>query len=153
MVKLMQCTILLGTLLAASASLHAADTDAISERIKAIEGTWDVVARIRDGQPEPEDGYEGARLILKADTFIVRRGDEVLHAGTFKIVDIVDRVSKSEIAFLQGPYAGQKSKQIGHLGTKMMTVCSAPFDGAWPKEFASTAATKSSLTVYRRARP
>jgi uncharacterized protein (TIGR03067 family) len=144
--------VVLGLLVISSGFSTAADSDTIQKGMNEVNGTWQAVAQFRDGQPVPEDEYDGAQLIVEDGKFTVRRGDEVLHAGTFQLLDVESGVGRAEVEYLQGPRAGQRFKQTSKLQAKTMTLCFAPIDGDWPKDFASTSADRRFLAVYKRVR-
>src|SRR5262252_4202232 len=62
----------------------AADKDDAKKDQEALQGTWKPVSSEQGGKDQGDEAKEHT-LIFEKDTFTVKRGDQVLLKGTFKL--------------------------------------------------------------------
>jgi uncharacterized protein (TIGR03067 family) len=131
-------------LLGGSASAQDAKDD-----LKALGGAWDLIYFERDGKAVKLQ--KDTKAINTGDKFIVKRGDEVIAAGTMK-VDPSKKPKASETTYTEGPDKGKTFKGIYEIDGDTAKFCRAgsPDDGR-PTEFKTKAGSGQFMAVYRRA--
>ncbi|MBA3727356.1 MAG: TIGR03067 domain-containing protein, partial [Armatimonadetes bacterium] len=129
---------LVAVLAVAFVGLNASAGDA-KDDLKALQGTWDLVYFERDGKEAKLQ--PGTKAINTGDKFVVKRGDEVIAAGTFKF-DPSKKPNASETTYTEGPNKGKTFKGIYQIDGDTMKFCRAgSTDDERPTEFKTKAAS------------
>lgn len=129
----------------------SAVADDAKDDLKALEGTWNLIYFERDGKEVKLQN--DTKAINTGDKFIVKRGDQVIAAGTMK-VDPAKKPKASETTYTEGPDKGKTFKGIYQIDGDTTKFCRAgtPEDD-WPTEFKSKAGSGQFVAVYKRAKP
>ena len=140
-------------LLAASGRLAHADDDAEAKELKALAGSWKLVAVEVDGKPIPKDDLPAISFTLHPDG----KSDVQSPDGKFQTKSVIDPAKKPktlDIEYLGGPQKGQKQYGIYKTDGDRFTVFSTPPGGKpedRPREFDSKTA-KGALVVWERVK-
>ena len=114
-----------------------------------LEGTWELVYFERDGKEIMLQN--DTKFIAAGDTFIVKRADEVLAAGTFKL-DPDKQPKTSETTYTEGRDKGKTFKAIYQVDGDTVKFCRASSsDDERPTEFKTKAEGGGFVSVYKRA--
>lgn len=136
----------IGVLFGGVARLDAADKAAIEKAMKASEGTWQIVSRVKDGEKTPAEKLKRFRLVIKGKTWTVYRDGELYLTGTRKIVSIGQGFRKAVIS----TSTGKTWNNIAKLEGDKLTTCRAPEGKPHPTKF--TSKEGHTLTVYKRVK-
>jgi uncharacterized protein (TIGR03067 family) len=119
----------------------------------ALQGVWKAVTKEEDGQVK-EDEPEGHRLILSGNKFIIKRGDEELFKGTFKI-DPAKKPKTIDMAILEeGEFKDKTGFGIYALEGDTLKWCvNEPGETERPKEFSAPVGTKLMFVTLKREKP
>jgi uncharacterized protein (TIGR03067 family) len=139
----------IATLLAAGLVLTAAPTrNDVNEEIERFQGSWRVVSGMYGGEAGADAG--AYTVVFEKDSFVVRRGDEVILKGRFrpdpsrtpKAIDMVvtDEDGEEEV---HGIYA---------LGEGLKWCTSGPGDKSRPAEFAAERGSGNLLLTLKKER-
>lgn len=140
----------LAAVLAAAVTGCAAPADDATADLKALQGTWTLVAFERDGKETKLQG--DTRAINTGNAFVVKRGDQVVAAGTMTL-DPTTNPKASETTYTDGPDKGKAFKGIYRIDGDTTTFCraGAPADDR-PTEFKSKPGSGQFVAVYKRAK-
>ncbi len=128
----------------------SAKADDAKDDLKAIQGTWDLVYFERDGKEVKLQ--PGTQAINSGDKFVVKRGDQVIAAGTFKF-DPSKKPKASETTYTEGPDKGTTFKGIYQIDGDTMKFCrSGSPDDERPTEFKTKSGTGQFAATYKRAK-
>jgi uncharacterized protein (TIGR03067 family) len=124
--------------------------DDAKDDLKAIQGTWDLVRIERDGKALK--AQEDTRAITTGNKFVIKTGDKVIAAGTFKL-DPSKKPKTLETTYTEGPNKGKTLKGIYHLDGDTLKFCVATSpDGERPTEFKTKPDSGAFLAVYKKAK-
>jgi uncharacterized protein (TIGR03067 family) len=127
-----------------------ATADDAKDDLKALEGTWDLIHFERDGKEVKLQ--KDTRAINTGAKFVVKRGDEVIAAGTMK-VDPSKKPKASETTYTEGPDKGKTFKGIYQIDGDTVKFCRAGSpDDARPTEFKTKPGSGQLMAVYKRAK-
>jgi uncharacterized protein (TIGR03067 family) len=150
MTKYVLTVLVAGLLLAAEAKKEDAQKDQ-----EALQGTWRPVSSEQGGKDQTDEAKEHA-LIFEKDTFTVKRGDQVLLKGTFK-VDPSKKPRAIDMTITEGRRDDDKGKELHGIyeltkdGLKWCT--SEPGGTARPKGFSTKEGTKELLVTFKKEKP
>jgi uncharacterized protein (TIGR03067 family) len=127
--------------------------DATKDRV-ALQGTWKVVSVERLGKAEGDPGDFVMAFI--DDTFTVKKGDEVIVRGTFK-VDPAKTPKTIDMKIAEAKKEQDNGKEVHgiyELGRDTLKWCAAePGSTERPKEFATKEGTKDMLVTFKKEKP
>ena len=127
-----------------------ATADDAKDDLKALEGTWDLIYLERDGKEAKLQN--DTKAINTGDKFVVKRGDEVIAAGTMK-VDPSKKPKASETTYTEGPDKGKTFKGIYQIEGDSVKFCRAGSpDDDRPTEFKTKPDSGQFVAVYKRAK-
>jgi uncharacterized protein (TIGR03067 family) len=136
-----------GLLLAADAKKDDAKKDS-----DALQGTWRPVSAERGGQEQGDDAKQHT-LAFEGDKFTVKRNDEVMVKGTFKL-DASKKPRTIDMTVTEGRRDDDKGKKIlgiYELDKDSLKWCTAePGGEERPKEFATKEGTKVMLVTLKK---
>jgi len=141
-----------GTLLATMgfAAVAVADDAADKKDKEKLQGTWMAVSGEKEGKDDAE-AKEHA-LVFEGDKFSVKRGNDVIVRGTFKI-----NASKSpktmDMEITEGPddVKAKTAQAIYELKGDELTWCVAhPGEAERPEKFATKEGVKQMLVKFKR---
>lgn len=139
--------VLVGLALVGCAALHEyAAGDAKSE----LEGTWDLVYFERDGKEVKLQSE--TKSIFSGDKFVVKRGDQVIAGGTFKL-DPSKKPKTLDATYTEGSDKGKTFKSIYQLDGDMLKFCRAGSpDEDRPTEFKTKPDSGQFVSGYKKAK-
>ncbi len=119
-----------------------------------LQGTWKAVTMERRG--ESKDDTQDHRLIFAGDEFTIKRGDQELIKGKFKLTpDQKPRAIDMEIT--EDPQAENKGKTVQGIyaldGDSLKWCFGEPGGADRPKELSAPAGTKYNLVTFKREKP
>ena len=150
MTKYVLTVLVAGLLLAAEAKKEDAQKDQ-----EALQGTWRPVSSEQGGKDQTDEAKEHA-LIFEKDTFTVKRGDQVLLKGTFK-VDPSKKPRAIDMTITEGRRDDDKGKELHGIyeltkdGLKWCT--SMPGGTDRPKEFSTKEGTRELFVTLKKEKP
>jgi uncharacterized protein (TIGR03067 family) len=127
--------------------LNAAADDAKTD-LEALQGTWELSAFERDGKEVKLEDV--TKVTFTVDKFVVKRGDEVVAAGTFKL-DPSKKPKVCDTTYTDGPDKGKTFKGIYQIDGDTEKFCRAGLpSGERPTEFKTKPDSGQVLSVYKR---
>jgi uncharacterized protein (TIGR03067 family) len=139
--------VLILVLLVFTATQQVATADDKSE----YGGTWELIYFERDGKAVKLQNKTQA--IITGTKFVVKRGDEVIAAGTSKL-DTSTNPKRTISTYTEGRDKGKTFKGIYRLEGNILTFCrpGSP-DDEFPTEFKTTPDSGAFVSIYKRAAP
>jgi uncharacterized protein (TIGR03067 family) len=129
---------------------YNATADDAKDDLKALEGTWDLIYFERDGKEVKLQ--DDTKAINTGDKFVIKRGDQVIAAGTMKL-DPSKKPKASETTYTEGPDKGKTYKGIYQIDGDTVKFCRAGSpDDDWPTEFKTKPGSGQFVAVYKRAK-
>ena len=119
------------------------------EQLRALEGDWRFENLEVDGHTIPSSALRQSRLLLDGDRFRAE-SPEANYQGIFTI-DVEVRPAHIDIAFVEGPDAGETCYGIYELRGDSLALCLGVVGAPRPKAFASTPGSGHALERLRRA--
>jgi uncharacterized protein (TIGR03067 family) len=139
-----------GLLLAAAPDKDKDKDDAKKDR-EALQGTWKVVSAEQGGKAQ-DDATEYT-MTFEKDTFTVKKGDELIVKGTFKI-DPGKSPKTIDMTITEAKKEQDKDKElhgIYEVGKDELKWCSGePGTKERPKEFATKEGAKTLLVTFKK---
>jgi uncharacterized protein (TIGR03067 family) len=137
---------------APKAGLLAAD--APKKDKEGLQGTWKVVS-VEKGGKDQEVG-KGFVMVFDKDTFAVKRGDDVIVKGTFK-VDPAKKPKAIDMTITEAKKEEYKDKEVHgiyELEKDSLKWCMAePGENDRPTEFATKEGTQRLLVTFNKEKP
>src|SRR5262249_38813497 len=132
-----------------------AETDADKKDKEKLQGTWYVVSAESGGEENPDIKKQKHFLAIKGDEFSIRRGDEVMVKGTFKVDSSkkpkIINMKVKEGSKVNDDDEAETARGIYKLEGDELTWCvNEPGSGNRPKEFATKEGTKIMLFKLKR---
>jgi uncharacterized protein (TIGR03067 family) len=124
---------------------------AVEDELRRFEGNWKITSLQIDGKAMPAEGFEGAKLVLKGDSYAFTDQGGTGH-GTFT-VDPASKPKTIEISFSDGPEAGKMIRGIYELEGDTYKLCFALQGKDRPTEFTSKPGSGHILEVLTRVKP
>ena len=140
--------VLLATIGLAAAA--AADDAADKKDKEKLQGTWTAVSGEKEGKEDPE--AKEHTLVFEGDKFSVKKGDQVVVRGTFKI-DASKSPKTMDIEISEGPedVKGKTAQAIYALDGDDLTWCVAePGSSDRPEKLATKEGVKHMLVKLKR---
>jgi uncharacterized protein (TIGR03067 family) len=128
------------------------DKLAVEKALKRLQGTWEQVSVVADGQKELFAKGMAPLLTIRGDSYTIEAGGRVLERGTWK----VEKVSKPAIFDLitaEGRTKGKTSRGIYEVSENELRTCIAVTDVNRPTEFTAKTDSGRAVAVYRRIQP
>src|SRR5262249_17881493 len=123
--------------------------DAAKKELEKFQGTWKFVSVEQDGKPLPK-GEEPQTITFQGDKFAVKRGDQVIQAGTQKL-DPGKKPKTVDATVTEGEGKGTTMLGIYEMEGDTLKACFDPQGKKRPTEFKTTAGSGYILVVIKRA--
>jgi uncharacterized protein (TIGR03067 family) len=141
--------------LAAGAGLPAAaggaDDEAVKKELAALAGTWKPTSAETDGRKLSDEELKDVTVTYDAaGKFSVRRGGEVLYAGTFKIDPAKKPKAIDYTQTSEGGNQGMTVLGIYEVQGDTLRVCTTPPGQGRPPEFSAKPGSGHFLRSYKR---
>ena len=124
------------------------------DRLRRMEGTWDVRSLEVDGNAMPASMLTSARVLIDGDRFRME-SPEANYDGIF-IIDVDAAPQHIDIEFVEGPEAGNTAHGIFEIDGDRFTLCLGLVGSARPERFATSPGSGHALEELVRveqARP
>lgn len=119
------------------------------EVLRALEGTWTFVGLEVDGAPVPAALSAASRILMDGDRFRLE-SPEANYDGVFTI-DVEAAPHAIDIAFVEGPEAGNTALGIFELDADRLTICLGLVGSTRPGAFKTAKGSGHALERLRRA--
>jgi len=121
---------------------------------EALQGTWKVVTVEHDGKAEKDPG--DFVMTFSKDTFTVKKGDEVIVKGTFRL-DPAKKPRAIDMAIKEAKKEQDNGKEVHGIyeldGDSLKWCAAEPGETDRPKEFATRSGGKHILATFTRGKP
>lgn len=119
------------------------------EHLRGLEGEWRFAGLQVDGTDVPAAAITQSRLLIDGDRFRME-SPGANYDGTFSI-DVTLEPMRIDIAFVEGPEAGQSSHGIYELAGDQLTICLGLVGASRPVGFSTRPGSGHALERLRRA--
>jgi uncharacterized protein (TIGR03067 family) len=119
--------------------------------MEKMQGQWTMVSGERDGQAIPDEFVQSLKRTIKGDRFSVKREDETLTAGTFKL-DASKTPKTIDLKVDEGQAAGQSMHGIYEFQGDTMKICYAGPGKPRPTEFSAKEGSGQTCATWKRAK-
>ena len=141
---------LLCTLVPTAAGGTGARAD-VAKELKKFQGTWTFESVETCGQKEPAAGFKGMTVTFAGDKFTVKKGDEVIQAGTQKL-DPSRSPKTVDVTVAEGLSKGAVMLGIYEIKGDTLKVCFDPEGKKRPAEFKSASGSQTFVAVHKRVK-
>lgn len=117
--------------------------------LRALEGEWAFASLETDGQLVPTAILGSSRILIDGDRFRTE-SPEANYEGEF-LIDVEAEPCTIDIAFVEGPEAGQSSLGVFALDGDTLTICLGLVGASRPSAFRTVPGSHHALEVLRRA--
>jgi uncharacterized protein (TIGR03067 family) len=150
--RIVLVTVLTALALVASggAGARADDKADVEKDRKQFQGTWTFESVEAGGQKMPADPFMGMTITFEGDKHTVKKGDEVVQAGTQKL-DPSKSPKAIDVTLAEGPTKGAVMLGIYKFSGDTLTVCFDPEGKKRPTEFKSSPGSQAFVAVHKRA--
>jgi uncharacterized protein (TIGR03067 family) len=124
--------------------------DAVREEQKRLQGTWDVVSVVFNGEATPVAGsLQGLHVVMTGHQRIVKAGESTVAQSRYR-VDPAMRPRTIDVVVTEGAYKGQVLQGIYELdGGDTLRVCLAMTGGPRPRAMVSEPDSGNTVTIHR----
>jgi uncharacterized protein (TIGR03067 family) len=142
---------LLGALVLTAAGGRADDKAEVEKELKKFRGDWTFATVESGGQEQPADGFKGMTLTFDGAKHTVKKGDEVVQAGT-QTLDLSKSPKALDVTITEGPSKGVVMLGIYEFSGDTLKVCFDPEGKKRPTEFKTAAGSPAILVVHKRVK-
>jgi uncharacterized protein (TIGR03067 family) len=125
--------------------------DKAAKELKKAEGVWLFESQVVDGEKVPADHLKGVTFTVTGNKFAVKRGDEVVHAGSFK-VDFSKSPKAIDATITEGTGKGTVWLGIVALDGDTLKFCFDPQGKKRPTNFGSAPGSGLLFNVHKRVK-
>ena len=130
---------------------RADDKADVEKETKKFQGTWTFESCEAGGQALPADQLKGLVLVFEGDKHTVKKGDEVVQAGTQKL-DPSKSPKAIDVTITEGPTKGAVMLGIYEFDGDTLKVCFDSTGKKRPTEFKSPAGSETFVNVHKRVK-
>jgi uncharacterized protein (TIGR03067 family) len=145
---------LLGTLLFATSAgtgARADDRADVEKERKKFQGTWTFESVDAGGKMLPADQLKGLTLTFEGDRHTVKKGEDVIQAGTQKL-DPSKSPKAIDVTLTEGPNKGAVMLGIYEIDGDTLKVCFDQEGKKRPTEFKSPPGSQTFVNVHKRVK-
>src|SRR5215831_17725748 len=130
---------------------RADDKADVKKELKKFQGAWTFESVEAGGKEEPAADYKGMTVTFEGDKFIVKKGDELILAGTQKLEP--SRSPKAlDVTVAEGLNKGAHMLGIYEISGDTLKVCFDPEGKKRPTEFKSASGSQTFVNVHKRVK-
>ena len=150
--RIARVTLLCTLVLTASggSGARAGDKADVEKELKKFQGTWTFASVEAGGKEAPAAEFKGMTVTFEGDKYTVKKGDEVIQAGTEKL-DLSKSPKTIDVAMTEGPSKGTVMLGIYEIDGDTLKVCFDPEGKKRPTEFKSASGSQT-LVVHKRVK-
>ncbi|MEO8497646.1 MAG: TIGR03067 domain-containing protein [Planctomycetota bacterium] len=142
--------LVVGALLTAMASADDAKDEAIKKDREQIQGVWQVVSLVIDGNEAAKDDAKKLSVVNGADgTWNLRNGNMEVSQGD-STIDPTQKLKTIDFTPTKGESKGDRFFGIYELGQNSRKLCFAPAGKERPTEFSSRSGSQHILVTFER---
>jgi uncharacterized protein (TIGR03067 family) len=119
------------------------------QQLRLLEGEWQFVSLQVDGADMPGPAFAHSRLLIDGDRFRME-SPEATYEGVFTI-DVAEEPARIDLAFVEGPEAGNTSPGVFELNGDQLTICLGLVGSPRPVGFSTRPGSGHALERLRRA--
>src|SRR5262249_22410335 len=139
----------------ASVAWSAASDDAAAQKdLEQMQGEWQLVSMVRDGQEQPAS--ELSKMLRRVSgselTIIVEGAEGVATLKSTLVIDATKNPKSIDVTRTNGPAVGQTALGIYEFSGDQLKTCVAPSGKERPDRFVSAAGTAHVLSVWKRVK-
>ena len=143
---------LLSTLVLTASGGPGARTDDqadVEKELKKFQGTWTFESVEVGGKEVPAAEFKGITVTFEGDKYTVKKGDEVILAGTQKL-DPSKSPKTIDVTVAEGLNKGAVMLGIYEISGDTLKVCFDPEGKKRPTEFKSAPGSQTFVNVHKR---
>jgi uncharacterized protein (TIGR03067 family) len=141
----------LGLATSGGTGTRADDRADVDKELKKFHGVWTFESAEAGGKKTPADELKGLTVTFAGDTYTVRKGDEVIQAGTQKL-DPSKSPKAIDVTVTEGLNKGAVMLGIYEIDGDTLRVCFDEGGKKRPTEFKSAAGSETFVNVHKRAK-
>ena len=130
---------------------RADDKADVEKEFKKFQGVWTFESIEAGGKKAPADQLKGATITFAGDKFTVKKGDEVIQAGTQKL-DPSKSPKSIDVLVTEGMKKGAVMLGIYEIDGDTLTVCFDEEGKKRPAEFKSAPGSETFVNVHKRVK-
>jgi uncharacterized protein (TIGR03067 family) len=130
---------------------RADDKADVEKELKKFQGTWTFASVEAGGKEAPADDFKGMTVTFEGDRYTVKKGDEVIQAGTQKL-DPSQSPKAIDVKVAEGLNKGALMLGIYEISGDTLKVCFDPEGKRRPTEFKSASGSQTFVAVHRRVK-
>ena len=130
---------------------RAGDKPDVEKELKKFQGTWTFESAETGGKEVPAAEFKGMTVTFAGDKFTVKKGDEVILAGTQK-PDPSKSPKALDVAVAEGLNKGAVMLGIYEISGDTLKVCFDPEGKKRPTEFKSASGAQTFVAVHKRVK-
>jgi uncharacterized protein (TIGR03067 family) len=123
----------------------------LEKEVRKFQGTWTFESSKSGGKELPAGELKGLILTFEGDKHTVKKGDEVIQAGTQKL-DPSKSPKAIDVTITEGPTKGAVLLGIYEIDGDTLKVCFAPQRKPRPTEFKSASGSQTFVNVHKRVK-
>jgi uncharacterized protein (TIGR03067 family) len=139
----------LGLAVSGGTGTRADDKADVDKELKKFHGVWTFESVEAGGNKAPADDLKGATITFAGDRFTVKKGDEVIQAGTQKL-DPSRSPKTIDVRMTEGLNKGAVMLGIYEIDQDTLRVCFDEEGKKRPTEFKSAAGSQTFVNVHKR---
>jgi uncharacterized protein (TIGR03067 family) len=140
-----------GLIVSGGSGTRADDKADVGKELKKFQGVWTFESVEAGGQKAPADDLKGLTLTFAGDKYTVKKGDEVVQAGTLKL-DPAKSPKAIDVTITEGLNKGAAMPGIYEIDGDTLKVCFDEEGKKRPTEFKSAPGSQTFVNVHKRVK-